>query len=473
MATNNAINANSAGLVRYNGAGTFDAVSTTNHDILIGATSNGITNVAPSATSGVALISQGAAADPAFGTVVVAGGGTGAITLTGVLIGNGISAVTGNAITQHDVLVGGASNAITSVAPSATSGIPLISQGASSDPLFGTAVVVGGGTGAITLTNHAVLLGQATAAVAFAGPGATSGVPLIAQGISADPIFGTALVAGGGTGATSFTAYTPVCGGTTTTGTLQSVASLGTSGQILTSNGAGALPTFQANSGIFAPNSTVTISDDFILVAITSPSGTVLASSQTWTLPLGAFSQALTSAISTNPGILNSQSFSSGTISLFGTTGQIVLGGGAISLNWVIKLATLSDSTNRYTFVCGLVSVAGSPVQNGIYFSYSDNVNSGNWQGICTASGVSSTANSAVAAVNNAYVNLGITVNAAATSVRFFVNGVEIANSPLSTNIPSVAISPYLGITRSAGTIGASSVLVDLFYLTQSLTTPR
>ena len=34
-------------------------------------------------------------------------GGTGAATLTGVLIGNGTSAVTGNAITQYDVLVGG------------------------------------------------------------------------------------------------------------------------------------------------------------------------------------------------------------------------------------------------------------------------------------------------------------------------------------------------------------------------------
>lgn len=50
----------------------------------------------------------------------------------------------------------------------------------------------------------------------------------------------------GGTFSSSFVAYTPVCGGTTTTGALQSVASTGTSGQVLTSNGAGALPTFQA-----------------------------------------------------------------------------------------------------------------------------------------------------------------------------------------------------------------------------------
>jgi trimeric autotransporter adhesin len=53
-------------------------------------------------------------------------------------------------------------------------------------------------------------------------------------------------VAEGGTGDTSLTAYAVLTGGTTSTGPVQSIASVGTSGQILTSNGAGALPTFQA-----------------------------------------------------------------------------------------------------------------------------------------------------------------------------------------------------------------------------------
>lgn len=56
-------------------------------------------------------------------------------------------------------------------------------------------------------------------------------------------------VADGGTGLSSTTAYAVLCGGTTSTGALQSVASVGTSGQVLTSNGAGALPTFQAAGG--------------------------------------------------------------------------------------------------------------------------------------------------------------------------------------------------------------------------------
>jgi hypothetical protein len=55
-------------------------------------------------------------------------------------------------------------------------------------------------------------------------------------------------VTSGGTGASSFTAYGVVCGGTGTTTALQSVASVGNSGEVLTSNGAGALPSFQAVS---------------------------------------------------------------------------------------------------------------------------------------------------------------------------------------------------------------------------------
>jgi hypothetical protein len=59
--------------------------------------------------------------------------------------------------------------------------------------------------------------------------------------------FGNALsVASGGTGVSSNTAYAVLCGGTTATNPIQSIASVGTAGQVLTSNGASALPTMQA-----------------------------------------------------------------------------------------------------------------------------------------------------------------------------------------------------------------------------------
>jgi hypothetical protein len=52
----------------------------------------------------------------------------------------------------------------------------------------------------------------------------------------------------GGTGDASVTAYAVLCGGTTSTGAIQNVSGVGTAGQVLTSNGASALPTWQAAS---------------------------------------------------------------------------------------------------------------------------------------------------------------------------------------------------------------------------------
>ena len=98
-------------------------------------------------------------------------------------------------------------------------------------------------------TQYNVHVGGASGTLTNVAPSATSGIPLVSNGSSANPSFTTAVVAGGGTGLTSTTAYSVLCGGTTTTGALQSVASVGTTGQVLTSNGAGALPTFQAASG--------------------------------------------------------------------------------------------------------------------------------------------------------------------------------------------------------------------------------
>lgn len=59
----------------------------------------------------------------------------------------------------------------------------------------------------------------------------------------------------GGTGNTTFTAYTVLCAGTTATNPFQSIAGVGIAGQVLTSNGPAALPTFQNVAGTGTVNS--------------------------------------------------------------------------------------------------------------------------------------------------------------------------------------------------------------------------
>jgi len=74
-----------------------------------------------------------------------------------------------------------------------------------------------------------------------------------------------AQVAKGMSGRATTTAYAAICGGTTTTAAHQSITGVGTSGQVLTSNGAAALPTFQSTAGM---------SNDWTLITtVTTTSG--------------------------------------------------------------------------------------------------------------------------------------------------------------------------------------------------------
>jgi hypothetical protein len=119
-----------------------------------------------------------------------------------------------------------------------------------------------------------------------------------------------ATVSQGGTGRTSFTAYAPIFGGTTATGALQS-GTVGNAGEVLTSNGAGALPTFQAAAGgnpFSDATALVKNSVDATKLVIFSASAITTSTTRTITVPdvndtmvtLGA-TQTLTGKTLTSP----------------------------------------------------------------------------------------------------------------------------------------------------------------------------
>lgn len=141
------------------------------HGVVVGEGTSAVAVVAPSATAGIALVSNGSAADPSFTTLQMAGGGTGHTTFTahGVILGNGSGAL--------------------NVTTAGTAGQPLLSGGSAADPAFGNLGVAAGGTGQTTLTAHAVLVGEGTTAIAQVAP-STAGQALISAGATADPIFG-------------------------------------------------------------------------------------------------------------------------------------------------------------------------------------------------------------------------------------------------------------------------------------------
>lgn len=143
---------------------------------------------------------------------------------------------------------------VTSISVASSNGFAGTSSGGNTPTLTLSTSVTG------VLKGNGTAISAATAGTDYVAPGGALGTPSsgtltnctgyttanLSGSINlATQVTGTLPVANGGTGATTQTAYAVLCGGTTGTGAYQSIASVGTSGQVLTSNGASALPTFQ------------------------------------------------------------------------------------------------------------------------------------------------------------------------------------------------------------------------------------
>lgn len=181
---------------------------------------------------------------------------------------------------------------------------------------------------------------------------------------------------------------------------------------------------------------------------------------------------------SNHPGVLEVTVSSAGTdgggitSGIFGAAGNnsFITGGGEMVIETLIKIPTLSNGTNNASVAFGLVDSPGwSAPGNGIYITY-QSVTSLNWYFTSVkASSVTQVISSIP--VTAGWHNLKFVVNAAGTSIEFFIDGVS-AGTPITTDIPVVALPPMLTIRK---TLGASAFYmgVDYISLSKSFTTPR
>lgn len=106
----------------------------------------------------------------------------------------------------------------------------------------------------VTTANNGVLItsGAGVPSISSTLPSAVQGNITATGTIASGTWNGATITVGyGGTGIATTTAYSVICAGTTATGAFQSLASVGTSGQVLTSGGAAALPTWTTISSGF------------------------------------------------------------------------------------------------------------------------------------------------------------------------------------------------------------------------------
>lgn len=149
-------------------------------------------------------------------------------------------------------------------------------------------------------------------------------------------------VSNGGMGAGSHTAYGVLCGGTTSTGAVQSIAGVGTSGQVLTSNGAAALPTFQSFGSLVILHTTITLTSAQIKAITTTPitivaaqgAGTVVVPLLATTKFVYGGTNAFTGGGSNNAVVLT----------FVGATPSSSVG------NAVVSDATITGTTTTYSF---------------------------------------------------------------------------------------------------------------------------
>ena len=166
------------------------------------------------------------------------------INSSGVVAYNATTGVFSESVlTQHDILIGGASNAITSVAPG-TAGFVLTSNGAAADPSM-QAVSASGAITSITTDSGSV---TPTAGVVTIS-GGTAGLTTTAFSAHVLDLTGTLNAGHGGSGLATYTTFEILASGTTATGNYQEIPN-STSGYVLYSNGAGVLPSFKASTAV-------------------------------------------------------------------------------------------------------------------------------------------------------------------------------------------------------------------------------
>ena len=168
------------------------------------------------------------------------------------------------------------------------------------------------------------------------------------------------------------------------------------------------------------------------------------------------------------------QHLSSGAVTMY-------LGNGAWVFETSINILQLSTALERFRTFHGFAVFTGQATESdGVFFTYEEGgifngtAASPNWQCVTSANSVRTLTTTSTAVTASAWNKLRIEVNAAGTSVAFFLNGTLVATH--TTNIPLGSNSRYLlvkqGLYKATGS-SSRSMYVDYLGYENIQTTPR
>lgn len=159
---------------------------------------------------------------------------------------------------------------------------------------------------------------------------------------------------------------------------------------------------------------------------------------------------------------------------LYSNVASIALGGGVFRYETVIKTGDLSTGTDEYDLRMGLGDSPG-PFTDGVYFEYDRNAAT-NWRcGVAKAGSTTENEGAApVAVAANTYYKLAFVVNAAASSVSFYIDG-TLLHTIADANVPNTdsnLMGFYYLIIKSAGS-ALPAFQIDYLDADYTLTTAR
>lgn len=153
---------------------------------------------------------------------------------------------------------------------------------------------------------------------------------------------------------------------------------------------------------------------------------------------------------------------------------NVQLGKGRARFQAKAAIHTLSNGTDTYSTRIGFYDGLAAESTDGVFFRYTDSVNSGKWQAVTRSNGTETATDTGVTAVADTWQRFEIDVNAAGTSVVFRIDGATVATN--TTNIPTGTGRDFgygAMSLKSAGTTATSGGYFDWLEVEYLFTTVR